>query len=241
MHNPRPIPTQRATASSRKGNPHTGHPAGYTSGHIDPHDPAHTNHHTQTEDWQENLICPPIHPPRTPHTSNPTTTKSTPTTHTNHGKTLQNSPKQSQPPSKESSHTPARDTTHIQPDNDKINSDNPYEPWKNITKLTKTVTTSIKGIQETLYKENKDRKNLLKEEDIAITLQNKQIMETFCTEPVLVRGFNITFSPKKKKNPQEKNSLKYQLFKHSGRNTRRTTSRISLTICKHSWNPPTHT
>ena len=163
------------------------------------------------------------------------------------------------------SHTPARDTTHIQPDNDEINSDNPYEPWKNITKLTKTVTTTIKGIQETLYKDNKDRKNLLKEEDIAgalanrnilrlthtiqissnrqflaITPQNKQIMETFCTEPVLVRGFNITLSPKKKI-PQEKNSLKHQLFKHSGRNTRRTTNRISLTICKHSWNPPTHT
>ena len=44
------------------------------------------------------------------------------------------------------SHTPAQDTTHIQPHNDEINSDNPYEPWKNITKLTKTVTTPIKGI-----------------------------------------------------------------------------------------------
>ena len=118
-----------------------------------------------------------------------------------------------------SSHIPVWDSTHIQFDNNEINFDNPYEPWKNITKLTKTVTTSIKGTQETLYKENKDRKNLLKEEDIAevlanrnllrltntiqissnrqflaITFQNKQIMETFCTEPLLARGFNITFS-----------------------------------------------
>ena len=123
-----------------------------------------------------------------------------------------------------SSHIPVWDSTHIQFDNDEINCDNPCEPWKNITKLTKTVTTSIKGIQETLYKENKDRKNLLKEEDIAeslanrnllrlthtiqissnrqflaITFENKHIMETFCTEePLLVRGFNINFSPKEK-------------------------------------------
>ena len=122
-----------------------------------------------------------------------------------------------------SSHIPVWDSTHIQFDDDEINFDNPYEPWKNITKLTKTVTTSMKGIQETLYKENKDRRNLLKEEDIAaalanrnflrlthtiqissnrqflaITFQNKQIIETFCTEPLLVRGFNIASSPKKK-------------------------------------------
>ena len=164
-----------------------------------------------------------------------------------------------------SSHIPVWDSTHIQFDDDEINFDNPYEPWKNITKLTKTVTTSIKGIQETLYKENKDRKNLLKEEDIAaalanrnllrlthtiqissnrqflaITFQNKQIMETFCTEPLLVRGFNITFSPKKKF-PKKKNTLKYQLSKCSGRNTRRTFNRIPFTIRRHSWNAPAHT
>ena len=123
-----------------------------------------------------------------------------------------------------SSHIPVWDSTHVQFDNDEINFDNPYEPWKNITKLTKTVTTSIKGIQETLYKENKNRKNLLKEEDIAqalagrnilrlthtiqissnrqflaITFQNKQIMETFCIEPLLVKGFNITFKKFHKK------------------------------------------
>ena len=121
-----------------------------------------------------------------------------------------------------SSHIPVWDSIHLQFDDDDINFDNPYEPWKNITKLTKTVTTSIKGIQETLYKENKGKKHLLKEADIAaalanrnllrlthtilissnrqflaITFQNTQIMEPFCTELLLVRGFNITFSPKK--------------------------------------------
>ena len=163
-----------------------------------------------------------------------------------------------------SSHIPVWDSTHIQFDDDEINFDNPYEPWKNITKLTKTVTTSIKGIQETLYKENKDRKNLIKEEHIAaalanrnllrlthtiqissnkqflaITFQNKQIMETFCTEPLLVRGFNITFSPRKKF--PKKKTLKYQLSKYSGRNTRQTFNRIPITIRRHSWNPTTHT
>ena len=121
-----------------------------------------------------------------------------------------------------SSHIPVWDSIHLQFDDDDINFDNPYEPWKNITKLTKTVTTSIKGIQETLYKENKDKKHLLKEayiaaalanrnllrlthtiqissnrQFLAITFQNTQIMEPFCTELLLVRGFNITFSLKK--------------------------------------------
>ena len=75
-----------------------------------------------------------------------------------------------------SSHIPVSDSTHIQFDDDEINFDNPYEPWKNITKLTKTVTTSMKGIQEALYKENKDRKNLLKEEDIAAALANRNFL-----------------------------------------------------------------
>ena len=73
-----------------------------------------------------------------------------------------------------------------------------------------------------MYKENKDKKKNLKEEDtaaalanrnllrlthtiqissnrqfLAITFQNAKIMETFCTEPLLVQGFNITFRPKK--------------------------------------------
>ena len=94
------------------------------------------------------------------------------------------------------------------------------------------MTTSIKGIQQTLLKEKTDKTKLLKEEDIAkalaernllrlthtiqisanrqfsaITFQNTQIIETFCTEPLLVRGFNITFRakkdfPKKKKNKE---------------------------------------
>ena len=122
-----------------------------------------------------------------------------------------------------SSNIPVWDSTHIQFDNNEIQFDNPYEPWKNIIKQTKTVTTSIKGIQETLYKEHKNKDNLLKEADIAkaladrnilrlthtiqissnkqflaITFQNKQIMETFYSEPLLVKGFTITFSPKNK-------------------------------------------
>ena len=61
------------------------------------------------------------------------------------------------------SHTPARDTTHIQPDNDEINSDNPYEPWKNITKLTKTVTTSIKRILPYTRHPTRQRQNQLRQ------------------------------------------------------------------------------
>ena len=117
-----------------------------------------------------------------------------------------------------SSNIPVWNSIHLEFDDEDINFNNPYEPWKNVTKIAKTVITSIKGIQQTLLKEKKDKKNLLKEEDItealvernllrlthtiqisanrqfsAITFQNTQIMETFCTEPLLVRGFNITF------------------------------------------------
>ena len=75
-----------------------------------------------------------------------------------------------------SSHIPVWDSTHLQFDDDDRNFDNPYEPWKNITKLTKRVTTSIKGIHETSYKENKDKKHLLKEADIAAALANRNLL-----------------------------------------------------------------
>ena len=154
------------------------------------------------------------------------------------------------------SNIPVWDSTHLQFDDEDINLDNPYEPWKNVTKLTKTVTTSIKGIQQTLLKEKKDKKHLLKEEDIAealaernlfrlthsiqisanrqflaITLQNTQIMETFCTEPLLVRGFNITFRPKKDFPKKKKNNVKYKLPQYSSRNPRRTLNGILITNC----------
>ena len=138
-----------------------------------------------------------------------------------------------------SSNIPVWDSTHLEFDDEDINFDNPYEPWKIVTKLTKAVTTSIKGIQQTLLKEKKDKTKLLKEEDIAkalaernllqlthtiqisanrqfsaITFQNTQIMETFCTEPLLVRGFNISFQAKKDFPPKKKNKIKYKLPQH---------------------------
>ena len=50
-------------------------------------------------------------------------------------------------------------STHLEFDDEGINFDNLYEAWKNVTKLTKTVTTSIKSIQQTLLTEKKDKKN----------------------------------------------------------------------------------
>ena len=138
-----------------------------------------------------------------------------------------------------SSNIPVWDSTHLEFDDEDINFDNPYEPWKIVTKLIKAVTTSIKGIQQTLLKEKKDKTKLLKEEDIAkalaernllrlthtiqisanrqfsaITFQNTQIIETFCTEPLLVRGFNITFRAKKDFPKKKKNKVKYKLPQH---------------------------
>ena len=54
-----------------------------------------------------------------------------------------------------SSNIPVWDSTHLEFNND----DNPYEPWKNVKKWTKTVTTSIKGIEETLDEEKKKTQN----------------------------------------------------------------------------------
>ena len=48
---------------------------------------------------------------------------------------------------------PAWDGTHLEFQDDDIVFDNIYEPWKKVTKTTRTITITIKGIQQTLYKE----------------------------------------------------------------------------------------
>lgn len=48
---------------------------------------------------------------------------------------------------------PAWEDSHLDLQDDDIVLDNPYESWKNVTRTTRTVTTSIKGIQQTLDKE----------------------------------------------------------------------------------------
>lgn len=123
---------------------------------------------------------------------------------------------------------PVWDGRHLEYQDEEIIFDNPYEPWKNITKTTRTVTTSIRGIQQALYKEKTDPiktkdiaealedRNLLRQTQfiqissnkkfLAITFETKQIMETFCTEPLLVKGYNINFQPDKnfpRKKPQK--------------------------------------
>ena len=112
---------------------------------------------------------------------------------------------------------PACDGSHLDLQDDDIVPDNPHESWKNVT--TRTVTTSIKRIQQTLNKERiqsltaKDiakalsDRNLLRQTHmfqissnkklLSITFNTPQIMETFCTESLLVRGFNINFRPVK--------------------------------------------
>ena len=112
---------------------------------------------------------------------------------------------------------PACDGSHMDLQDDDIVPDNPYESWKNVT--TWTVTTSIKGIQQTVHKERlqplttKDiaealsDRNLLRQTHmfqissnkklLSIAFNTPQTMETFCTESLLVRGFNINFRPVK--------------------------------------------
>ena len=114
---------------------------------------------------------------------------------------------------------PVWDGTNATIHDDNLIFDNPYEPWKNLIKTTRTVTTNIKGLQKTLRRE---RDRFLEHNDFAealadrgvlrltetiqvssnknflsITFKSKEIMEAFCTEPLLVRGWNISFRPSK--------------------------------------------
>ena len=89
-----------------------------------------------------------------------------------------------------------------------------------MTKPIKTVTGSIKGIQETLLKGNEKlvdyddvaaalaERNLLRltktiqissnKKFLSIQFESKEVMETFCLKPLLVKGFSIGFRPEKK-------------------------------------------
>ena len=110
--------------------------------------------------------------------------------------------------------------------NEDLGLDHPYEPWKSLTKSIKTVTASIRPIQNIFRKENKRSLNsddfaeaLLKrgvlrnvitiqissnQNFVSIEFGTKQMMETFCTEPLEIRSFTITFSPETKKSRKPK-------------------------------------
>ena len=110
--------------------------------------------------------------------------------------------------------------------NEDLGFDHPYEPWKNTTRQIKTVTASIRSIQQ-IYK--KEYKRSLTTDDFAeallkrgvlrstITIQissnqnyisiefgTKQLMETFCTEPLEIGTFTITFTPATRKHQKPK-------------------------------------
>ena len=115
---------------------------------------------------------------------------------------------------------PVWDGTNTDLQDDEITFDHPYEPSKNVTKPKKTVTGTIKGIQETLLKGHEKlvdyedvaaalaERNLLRltktiqissnKKFLSIQFESKEVMETFCVEPLLIRGFNIAFRPEKK-------------------------------------------
>ena len=114
---------------------------------------------------------------------------------------------------------PVWDCTNATIHDDNLIFDNPYEPWKNLIKTTRTVNTNIKGLQKTLRRErdrfldHNDFAEALDDRDVlrltetiqvssnknflSITFKSKEIMEAFCTEPLLVRGWNISFRPSK--------------------------------------------
>ena len=110
--------------------------------------------------------------------------------------------------------------------NEDLGFDHLYEPWKNSTKQIKTVTVSIRSIQNIYRKEHKCSlttddfaEALLKrgvlgstitiqissnQNYISIEFGTKQLMKTVCTEPLEIGQFTITFSPATQKHRQRK-------------------------------------
>ena len=101
--------------------------------------------------------------------------------------------------------------------NEDLGFDHPYEPWKNTTKQIKTVTASIRSIQQ-IYRNDDFAEALLKrgvlrntitiqissnQNYVSIKFGMKQLMETFCAEPLEIGTFTITFSPATKKNDNQ--------------------------------------
>ena len=107
--------------------------------------------------------------------------------------------------------------------NEVLGFDHPYEPWKSLTKCIKTVTASIRPIQNIFRKEHKQpltrddfaeallKRGVLRnivtiqissnQNFVSIEFATKQMMETFCSEPLEIRSFTITFSLDKKFRP----------------------------------------
>ena len=104
-----------------------------------------------------------------------------------------------------------------------------YKPWLNVILSVKTATANINKTQKLLRQE---RKSMISYDNIAKALYMKgplrnintiqiasnknfvsmkfktqQLMETFCREGLLVKGFNIEFNPDQKKPPPEKHLL----------------------------------
>ena len=110
--------------------------------------------------------------------------------------------------------------------NEDLGFDHPYEPWKNTTRQIKTVTASIRSIQQIYRKEYKRslttddfpeallKRGVLRntitiqissnQNYISIEFGTKQLLETFCTEPLEIGAFTITFSPATRKHQQPK-------------------------------------
>ena len=110
--------------------------------------------------------------------------------------------------------------------NEDLGFDHPYEPWKNTTRQIKMVTASIRSIKQIYRKEYKRslttddfaeallKRGVLRntiaiqissnQNYISIEFGTKQLMETFCTEPLEIGAFTITFSPATRKHQQPK-------------------------------------
>ena len=102
--------------------------------------------------------------------------------------------------------------------NEDLGFNHPYEQWKNTTKQIKTVTASIRSIQQ-IYRNDDFAEALLKggvlrntitiqissnQNYVSIKFGTKQLMETFCAEPLEIGTFTITFSPATQKQRQSK-------------------------------------
>ena len=105
---------------------------------------------------------------------------------------------------------------------DDLNIMSTFRPWNNVIRGRRTCTANLYDMQHQLIDENQDpisRKDIVKSlqdrnllrqmnviqissslKSISIQFETSLIMETFCTEPLQVREFTVTFHPDFRKN-----------------------------------------
>ena len=101
--------------------------------------------------------------------------------------------------------------------NDEIFDQSSFHPWQTVVRVRSTCTANAFDIQNMLKSENQtlisrkdiaaalDKRNILRQTKVTqissnlkyvlIQFETSMVMQTFCTDPLTVRDYSITFKP----------------------------------------------